>query len=337
MQTIFCRSGIGRLAYIFYNISKTNNCEPRNALSLFQKIKYPFKINMIRAFLISTMLSCFAVRTIAQVEWAPIGAQWIYSEFYPGFSETEEYTVIGEAIIQGKTCRVIEKESAINYTYEEDDKVWFFFPQDDSFHLLYDFSAQPGDEWDVSAFLPENDSAKIIVDAVSNIILNSIALKVLQIRLIADEECIRNLELVEGIGSRWRMFPRNPCASIDVYEELSCFQSIQLDTVPLTTVPAFSCWGISPVDFEPTFDLSLRIYPNPVADLLNVWLHHSISRSEGITLRILSAEGRVVHEFQPDYLTANFVLPVMDWQPGVYFLQYLEKDKIPVSIQFVKQ
>lgn len=83
-------------------------------------------------------------------------------------------------------------------------------------------------------------------------------------------------------------------------------------------------------------DFHLAIYPNPARDYLNFYLRHSGVRQE-VVFRIINAAGQVVREFQGGRPGATYIVPVWDWAPGVYFLQYLEEGQVRVSEKFIKQ
>jgi hypothetical protein len=121
--------------------------------------------------------------------WAPVGAKWTYTEFFFGGPGNDTMTIrsIGDTLIQGKICRILEKNSWLcdirstkEYTYEDSGKVYFYDNFRNTFQMLYNFNSNVGDTY---AILPGTDSAlindtiKLIVDSVSTTMINSTLLK----------------------------------------------------------------------------------------------------------------------------------------------------------------
>ena len=100
---------------------------------------------MKRSLLLFSVLVSMAIN--AQIEWAPIGAEWYYDL---GLSDYIKYMSEKDTLIDGKTCKIITGISAGNETfshreimYEESGKVYYYF--DDKFRKIYDFTVQKGD------------------------------------------------------------------------------------------------------------------------------------------------------------------------------------------------
>lgn len=93
----------------------------------------------------------------AQPEWAPIGAKWYYTSPYYMHEDPGDYykqcTVmesIKDTMVFGKKCRKID----VRYCSNNLEVGWFIVHQNgdtlsylngESFHVLYNFSAKPGD------------------------------------------------------------------------------------------------------------------------------------------------------------------------------------------------
>ena len=82
--------------------------------------------------------------------------------------------------------------------------------------------------------------------------------------------------------------------------------------------------------------LQLAIYPNPAADYLNFYLRGPVQGREP-SFRIVSAAGQVVRTFPGSGPGMTYIVPVWDWAPGVYFLQYVEEGVVRASERFVKR
>ena len=80
--------------------------------------------------------------------------------------------------------------------------------------------------------------------------------------------------------------------------------------------------------------VELAIYPNPTTDYLNFQLRtpQPLARAR---FRILDAAGRTVKDFSSDSPKDTYIVPVWDWAPGVYFLQYVEEGVVRASERFI--
>lgn len=82
--------------------------------------------------------------------------------------------------------------------------------------------------------------------------------------------------------------------------------------------------------------VKLAVYRNPARDYLNFYLRTPAPVREA-SFRIVSAAGAVVREFWSTAPGATHIVPVWDWAPGVYYLQYLEGGVVRGVEGFVKQ
>ncbi len=85
---------------------------------------------------------------------------------------------------------------------------------------------------------------------------------------------------------------------------------------------------------KPTIELS--IYPNPTSDFLNFYLR-APSASKVAMFRIVDSNGRLVKEMKTENLNSTYVVPIHDWVNGVYWLQYMDEDRMLHSEKFIKQ
>ncbi len=87
---------------------------------------------------------------------------------------------------------------------------------------------------------------------------------------------------------------------------------------------------------ESAKQIRLDIFPNPTTDYLNIYFKARQDAEVG-TFRIIDAQGRIMKTFQSDRSDVTFLLPVWEWSPGIYFLQYWENEKIKSTRKFIKQ
>ncbi len=132
-----------------------------------------------------TLLFCLLLQslyTLAQetdVEWFPVGARWEYQQ--RSFSSTTscQVEVRKDTIIDARSCKVFKTNCAPDettfYLCPEGDKVYRY--ADSTFHILYDFTAQPGDT--ITTWVPgagiggtfESKIHKEVVDSVGFVTL----------------------------------------------------------------------------------------------------------------------------------------------------------------------
>ena len=118
----------------------------------------PIPIAMKKILLIVS-LSLPCIPLTAQVEWAPIGAEWYYSN--PGTYDTPlasyvKYTSTSDTLVNGKEARVIVSQSDTVVMHEANGRVYYLF--NDEFRLIYDFTVQVGDtiEFEFMAMHPNS-------------------------------------------------------------------------------------------------------------------------------------------------------------------------------------
>lgn len=87
---------------------------------------------------------------------------------------------------------------------------------------------------------------------------------------------------------------------------------------------------------EKPFDIRLAIYPNPASDYLNFHLHANRPMKD-VLFRVVSSDGRTIKSFQRISPNDTFILPIWDWEAGVYFLQCIEGGQVIHSEKFIKQ
>lgn len=85
---------------------------------------------------------------------------------------------------------------------------------------------------------------------------------------------------------------------------------------------------------EEKAEIKLAIYPNPTTDYLNFELRTQ-QQLQKASFRIYDSSGRLVKEFASASPKDTFIMPVWDWEAGVYFLQYIMDGEVRALEQFV--
>lgn len=181
----------------------------------------------------------------AQVEFAPLGAQWYFDYEYGapwklGYAKVE---VTGIDTIQGRACKRIESNNHLGFidwgcspfypmlqVYQENDLVYFY--REGTFQLLYNFGAKVGESWAVK--IPpfsSNDSLIILVDSVKTIQINGQNLKAQYVSFpnqIVETVMDWGRVIVEGVGNLSFAAPQHGLCDPQIYG-LRCYQDDSLD------------------------------------------------------------------------------------------------------------
>ncbi len=94
------------------------------------------------------------------------------------------------------------------------------------------------------------------------------------------------------------------------------------------------CTGFLVKDEEVVEQNNISIYPNPASDVVNFQMKTQQPLTHA-AFRIVGTDGRVMEEVASSDNDTSFVLPVSNWAPGIYFLQFLEDGAVKGSTRFV--
>src|SRR5690606_24028119 len=106
--------------------------------------------------LLLPVFSLFAVALHAQTPFAPVGAQWTYTQgnFGGPDSTIAVFQVLSDTMLQGRSCsRVTTTEGwvvcheLVQYLRTSNDSTYYFNDDQQRFHLLFRWNAVPGDTW----------------------------------------------------------------------------------------------------------------------------------------------------------------------------------------------
>lgn len=294
----------------------------------------------------------FLVPLSAQIEFAPIGATYYYlqeTQFGPDNPLTPSVpstTVIGDTIIQGQACRVLfgagmnwlcnTSEEGEIFMYEESKKVYYFHHGTQTFDLLYDFSKNAGEYWEVPAFCYSgpgcgfDQNFTVMVDSVSQIDLNGLAVKVQHVTLFNAEGNINYANIYEGIGDIDHMFFEESwhCTTAhDWIRGLRCYDS------PVDGVFSFfddegTCGMVVDTDEINDKELFVHVFPNPSSEKIRV----SITGYFDWFLYNLQGERL---EWKTDNINEDEIA-LERFQKGIYFLKIKQGDKVKVE-KIIKQ
>jgi Secretion system C-terminal sorting domain len=302
--------------------------------------------------IVATLL--FSASLIAQIEWASIGAKYYYtswrSDFINSITEVLEVEVTGDTLIQGQNCRIFKQNSGVvgwkwqceggEFMYEENGRVYFYNSATQSFGLLYDFTKEPGESWEVplcEELCYEPDTLTVTVDSVTFTEINGVQVKTQHVSYTGATEgwgpFIRFDSIYSGIGSATQMFlVKEQCTTADVLiKNLRCFQTPALG---IFNFLGEECDEITSTEEADDSAIRIDVFPNPVSGYLNFRLQGAPALKKAV-FRIMDVSGIILHTFESATPQATQTVPVSDWPAGVYFLQYVEEGVVVKSEKFV--
>jgi hypothetical protein len=160
----------------------------------------------MRRIIYTFFLSCVITCGIAQTEWAPVGAKWIYDNYSGAQPVITVIESVKDTTILNKQCKVLKpyeidnnEDSTGHYYYDTlycplqylhyDSSIVYLYDKIlNSFFILYNFNAIKGDTITVkedslfSGYCPDNDISsnslfQYKVDSISDTIINGINLR----------------------------------------------------------------------------------------------------------------------------------------------------------------
>ncbi len=226
----------------------------------------------------------FYSSAFSQPEFAPIGAEWYYSQYEshdPPQANYIKHACIKDSTINGESVRVIQKtkftrEGAVDLGYEylcqHGDTISYW--KSGEFHPLYNFSLSKGDSMLIYSEMPNYCIDKtsygwIGVDSVFSVRVNNYELKAYFATHIEGSVWgFAGFPIIERIGSTLYIFPQNESCVVDIpgIGPLRCYSDPDLGTffyesLPCDTITTFPDYS-SKINNKHRF----RLYPNPVAD-----------------------------------------------------------------------
>lgn len=276
----------------------------------------------------------------AQIEFAPLGAIWHY-HWSPFLGPTYYITtypleVTGLDTVQGIPCsRLVGTSgcaSEMDFPYllhQENEKVYRSI--NGSFHLLYDFSAQTGEEWLVPNLNSSGngyDTLIVRVDSVSYWNINGYTRKVQHVSYPNYYSGI-SLDwgelMIESIGNNYFMYPQVTFCDPPT-GPLRCYQDNQIEYI--LGYPCDTTIYFSDVNNPTTSTLGL-IRPNPASDIVflpedlavdqillydfsgRLWLQQPLENDQQIALDALPEGFFIARFFQKGKLVGMDKLLIM--------------------------
>ncbi|MDQ3100438.1 MAG: T9SS type A sorting domain-containing protein [Bacteroidota bacterium] len=263
---------------------------------------------MIRYY--TALFSVFLLINMSAQSWCPPGATWTYS--YMNWTRVgfARFTYVGDTMMAGLAAQKIEQytegydfgtsspfsewvEPAFTTVSGDLVSIW----NGATFDTLYNFSAQPGDSWQVTSAM--NAGTITIVDT-GLVVIDDIPLRYL---VTQDNDTIR-----ERIGSKHRyFFPWYTPVADGPGGSLRCYSDLDID------------YQIPELDAECTFIMGMEelengtiaVFPNPGTD------HFTLQLPSGMhELTLFDAQGRLV--LQQQLLEERSVISTAHLGSGIF-------------------
>ena len=202
------------------------------------------------------------------------------------------------------------------YVYEVDDVLYWWNKDMQEFTVLYDFSAEEGDEWDVSV---GEENITLHVDAVTEFVYYGLLYKALT---VSDEEGVFSGTIVCGIGHMTSFFPERLMTRGEEYnvEGIRCCWKNDELIFKLGDSDCDAIYnelhGIEE-DGPSTGSGTFVVYPNPTHGILFVETCHGASLPSQ-TYHITNLMGQTV--LTGNITAENQQINVSDLPQGMYFI-----------------
>lgn len=244
------------------------------------------KTTLVFILILTTCLTGFT-----QIEFAPIGAEWYYSQ-YESYNPPQvhyiKHTCIKDSTIIGKRVKVLQKTKFkyggvtvnLGYEYLHQSGDTIFYWKSGKFHVLYNFSLSKGDSILLYSEMPNQCLDKTPygwsrIDSVYFDTINNHHLKAYySVHKKASVWGFDSFPIIEKIGSTQYLLPQNAfCGIMDGEPQighLRCYSDPEIGNFQYDNVPCdmITSW---PDSFTQLNTNSLfTLYPNPVVDELTI-------------------------------------------------------------------
>ncbi len=264
-------------------------------------------------------------------DFAPVGSHWYYTNIISFFSQDMDYVeikCIGDTVIQGKNCRHLQKtyrgrNERDEFVYSNGDTV-YRLATNDSFYVLYNFAAKPGDSWLARSSLfgdgPPEEEMTITVDSTSMVTINGQNLKTLYVS--SDHSCLSfgdywgplgRARIIERLGGSWYMFPFNyGWLDAGIRIGLRCYSDDSLGFY--SSGIATTCDEIITNVHNEEDVMTSNAYPNPFTNQLTF----EVSDNDVATLFLYDFTGNRVFNSR---FTSSITIATNAFHDGIYFYE----------------
>lgn len=281
--------------------------------------------------------------------WISKGAVWHYEWSGVGSGGFERIEYVKDTLIDNKLCNklvpinyqfvatqnheiVLLRQDTLpsHFTYVSGDTV--FHLVNDKFYVLYNFSAKPGDSWNIGVDTNMFKCSKsfVKVDSIGTIVINSKTFRWISLSTLPNSSMGLYGKVIERFGAIDNyLFPidrncdPNVAADFNSYA-FSCYQD---DNFPLYNVINKNCEYLLTIGI-PELEQAFEAYPIPTKGKL----YFSRESNCELFIRIFTITGKEVFSQH----TMSNEIDLSDFNDGVYFLRTDDKYKNTIIRKIVK-
>ena len=268
----------------------------------------------------------------------PVLSEWYYEIHldnggvtYQHLEYTNDTTINSErAKVIVRTNQIYDKEahSVVTHEYikEENDKVYWWNKDLQEFTLLYDYLAEPGDEWEIKV---GNEQITVHVDSVGNYIDYGESRRVLY---VSDVNHIFDGDIIVGFGHLTSFFPEKLMQKNRGYvvDGLRCYW---VGDALLYRHGDKDCDAVVLYAVDELETTDFRIHPNPTDGLITIEMAPSGQTAEYRITNVLGQtllKGTSLRAERSGARQPNLTIDVSSLPSGLYFLTLGER-----SLKFV--
>jgi hypothetical protein len=266
--------------------------------------------------------------TQAQSTFAPIGATWVYKYTSSnGAVSTCSLTSVNDTIVNGKQCKKIVSDCGgcswpqYNILYSENNVIYFYNPNTNSFAVLYDFNKTVGQTYTTKLDI---DSVVFKIDSIGTIDINGYNLKKMYTHVTHHPSFLEVYSgiSIENIGHVGFFFPWDNAScvegSVTVGQSvpgpgpLGCYSDTIIGLYSTGKIPDCTTNKIK----NPPIVNVLKIYPNPNDGSFTLTIDSGITN-----LSFYNAIGQLIQSQSYSGVAANFNIELITKAKGIYFLK----------------
>ena len=273
---------------------------------------------------------------IEMVGYPFVGTEWYYEiQNEDGTITYQHLEYAGDTTVNHKEVVIIIRTNTLydkgehqevtrEYLYEQDGVVYWWNDDLQEFTVLYDFGAEPGDEWEI---IVGSESVTMHVDSV---MYNEYEGEVYKVLKVSDENNIFSGTVVSGIGHMTSFFPERLMTRNKKYrvEGMRCFWrngELLFKNGDRDCDEVYQEYhnGIEE-DGPSTGSGTFTLYPNPTNSVLTI--HHSaLTTSNASHFNIPNSSFRITNLMGQTVQTGNLnaetqQIDVSDLPQGMYFI-----------------